>query len=81
MYLDDTAKGNGLGYFLIRFIENRMREAGIKTAYLETHSHLKVAIHVYERCGYTRIDRPAEVGHSTMDHFYKKDLFPCIERV
>ena len=74
MYLADSAKGNGLGYFLIRFIEDRMREAGIKISYLETHTNLQVAIHVYEKCGYTRINRPENVGHSTMDHFYKKEL-------
>jgi len=74
MYLDDVAKGKGLSYFLIGFIEERMREAGIRTAYLETHSNLQVAIHVYGKCGYTRVERPAEVGHSTMDHFYVKAL-------
>ena len=74
MYLADSAKGKGLSYLLIGFIEDRMREAGIKTAYLETHSNLQTAIHVYEKCGYKRIERPAEVEHSTMDHFYIKQL-------
>jgi len=74
MYLADSAKGKGMSYFLIGFIEDRMREAGIKTAYLETHSNLQTAIHVYEKCGYKRIERPAEVEHSTMDHFYVKEL-------
>ena len=74
MYLADAAKGKTLSYFLIGFIEDRMRQAGITTAYLETHSNLQIAIHVYEKCGYKRIDRPAEVGHSTMDRFYIKEL-------
>ena len=74
MYLADSAKGKGLSYVLIGFIEDRMRQAGIKTAYLETHSNLKTAIHVYEKCGYQRIPRPAQVEHSTMDHFFAKDL-------
>lgn len=74
MYLEDSVKGKGFGYVLISFIEERMREAGIKTSYLETHSNLQTAIHVYEKCGYLRIERPAEVGHSTMDHFYIKEL-------
>jgi len=74
MYLDDSAKGKGLSLFLINFIEEQMREAGIKISYLETHSNLQRAIHVYEKLGYVRIDRPAEVGHSTMDHFYIKEL-------
>lgn len=74
MYLADSVKGNGLSYVLIHFIEDRMREFDIKTSYLETHSNLQTAIHVYENCGYVRIERPAEVGHSTMDHFYIKEL-------
>ena len=74
MYLNDSVKGNGLGYFLISFIEERMKEAGMKTSYLETHSNLQAAIHIYEKMGYIRIRRPDEVGHSTMDHFYYKEL-------
>ncbi|MBR2860363.1 MAG: GNAT family N-acetyltransferase [Clostridia bacterium] len=74
MYLADSAKGKGLSYFLIGFIEEKMRENGIKTSYLETHTNLNIAIHVYEKCGYRRIERPADVGHSTMDHFFIKDL-------
>lgn len=74
MYLDDTVKGQGLGYVLIRFVEERMKEWGIKVSYLETHSNLQAAIHVYEKMGYVRIPRPADVGHSTMDHFYRKEL-------
>ena len=75
MYLDDSAKGKGLSYFLINFIEEKMREAYVKTSYLETHSNLETAIYVYEKLGYTRIERPADVGHSTMDHFYIKELY------
>ena len=51
-----------------------MREAGYKWSYLETHSNLKAAIHIYEKCGYTEIERPKEVGHSTMDRFFRKRL-------
>ena len=74
IYLDDSAKGKGLSYVLIDFIEERMREAGLKKSYLETHTNLNVALHVYEKAGYVQIERPALVGHSTMDHFYLKEL-------
>lgn len=74
MYLADAAKGKGLSYFLMAFVEDRMREAGFQTSYLETHSNLKTAIHVYEKCGYRPIDRPAAVQHGTMDHFFVKAL-------
>ncbi len=74
MYLDDSVKGRGLSYILIGFIEERMKENGYTNAYLETHSNLPIAIHVYEKCGYIRIERPKEVEHGAMDHFYIKEL-------
>jgi len=74
LYLDDSVKGKGLGRFLVNFIEDRMREAGLKRSYLETHSNLQAAIHMYEKLGYVRIERPTEVAHGTMDHFYIKEL-------
>ena len=74
LYLTDSAKGSGLGYEMIKYIEDRMREAGYKQSYLETHDNLRAAIHIYERSGYKEIDRPKEVGHSTMNRFFIKEL-------
>jgi len=74
LYLTDAVKGSGLGYELIDFIEDRMREDGYKFSYLETHDNLQAAIHIYEKKGYKEIDRPKEVGHSTMNRFFKKEL-------
>lgn len=74
LYLDDSSKGKGLGYEMMTLVEDKMREAGYKWSYLETHSNLHAAIHIYEKCGYEQIDRPKEVGHNTMDRFYKKRL-------
>ena len=74
LYLDDSVKGAGLSYKLIALIEDKMREAGYKHAYIETHKNLKAAIHIYEKLGYKPIPRPAEVQHGTMTHFYLKDL-------
>ena len=59
---------------MIRFIEERMREDGYRYAYLETHDNLPAAIHIYEKCGYAQIERPAEIVHSTMTRFYCKSL-------
>lgn len=74
LYLADAAKGSGLGYELIDFIENRMREAGYKFSYLETHDNLQAAIHIYKKKGYEEIERPKEVIHSTMNRFFRKEL-------
>ncbi len=74
LYLTDAAKGSGLGYEMIDFIEDRMREAGYKASYLETHDNLQAAIHIYEKKGYKEIERPKEVVHSTMNRFFRKEL-------
>ena len=74
LYLADAVKGRGLGYDLIRHIEEKARELGYRSVYLETHTNLAAAIHVYERAGYREIPRPAGVVHSTMNKFYIKQL-------
>ncbi len=74
LYLDDSVKGSGLGYKLVDLIEEKMREAGFKISYLETHDVLQAAIHIYQKSGYVEIDRPAEVVHSTMNRFFRKML-------
>ena len=74
LYLDDSAKGSGLGYELIRLIEERMLASGYNYSYLETHDNLQAAIHIYEKSGYTEISRPNEVVHSAMNRFFKKKL-------
>ena len=74
LYLDDSVKGAGIGYKLISFVEDKMKEAGYKYAYLETHDNLQAAIHIYEKSGYEEIEKPKEVVHSAMNRFFKKTL-------
>ena len=74
LYLKDAAKGSGIGYELINFIEDKMMYAGFKQSYLETHDNLQAAIHIYEKSGYREIERPKEVVHSTMNRFFVKEL-------
>ena len=74
LYLSDRAKGHGIGYEMISFIEEKARELGYKRIYLETHTNLQAAIHIYEKSGYVEIDRPKCVVHSTMNRFYLKEL-------
>jgi putative acetyltransferase len=75
LYLDDSAKGSGLGYELISLVEGKMKEAGYKYSYLETHDNLQAAIHIYKKSGYVEIEKPKEVVHSAMNRFFKKSLF------
>lgn len=74
LYLADAVKGRGFGYEMIRFLVERAKEMGFCRIYLETHSNLQIAIHLYERCGFREIPRPDSVVHSTMDRFFLKDL-------
>ena len=74
LYLSDEAKGQGLGYNMIKYIEDKARELGYEHMYLETHTNLEAAIHIYEIMGYSLIGRPKCVVHSTMNRFYLKSL-------
>jgi putative acetyltransferase len=74
LYLDEAARGRGIGYDMIRYIEDKARRMGYRRIYLETHSDLAAAVHEYQRSGYLRIERPAAVIHTAMDLFYLKEL-------
>lgn len=74
LYLADEVKGRGLGYFLIDLLEKEALKMGYDKIYLETHTNLQTAIHVYEKAGYLEIPRPEFVMHNTMNKFYIKEL-------
>ncbi len=74
LYLRQDMQGDGYGYMMVRFIEEKARDLGYSRIYLETHTNLAAAIHIYEKLGYERIDPPASVVHSTMNRFYIKNM-------
>ena len=74
LYLADRVKGRGLGYDLIARIEDKARALGYREMYLETHDNLTAAIHLYQKCAYREIERPAGVVHATMNRFFLKAL-------
>ena len=74
LYLDESVRGRGLSYDMIKKVELSAGELGYKRIYLETHDNLKAAIHLYEKCGYKEIERPESVVHSTMNRFFLKEL-------
>lgn len=74
LYLDDSVKGHGMGYELVRRIEEKAQQMGYHRMYLETHTNLPAAIHIYEKCGYQEIEKPAGVVHATMNKFFIKEL-------
>lgn len=71
LYLADEVKGHGYGYVLIDYIIDQAIQMGYDRMYLETHSNLKTAIHMYEKSGFKRIGQlKGYVQHSMMDCFY-----------
>ena len=74
LYLAEEVKGRGLGSRLMQQVQSCARSLGYGQMYLETHSNLQAAIRLYEKLGFQRIQRPEGVMHSTMDHFYLKEL-------
>lgn len=74
LYLDPSVKGEGLGYGMIRYVEEQMRSSGFRRSYLETHDNLQAAIHIYEKSGYLEIEKPENIGHSSMNRFFIKEL-------
>ncbi len=75
LYLSDDVKGQGISIKLMEIIEQAAKDLGYKSIYLETHTNLKPAMHLYEKMGYRLIEKPLDVVHSAMDRFYLKKLF------
>ena len=74
LYLTNAVKGKGYSKQLMHIAEDFARNAGYRSLYLETHTNLQTAIRLYERLRFVRIEKPASVVHSLMDHFYFKNL-------
>ena len=74
LYLADRFKGRGLGYRLIALAEEEAKHLGYTQMYLETHTNLQAALHIYEKSGYRQIPRPDFVQHSAMNRFFIKKL-------
>lgn len=77
LYLKDSVKGVGLGKLLMKEIEAKAKDFGYCRIYLETHSSLETALHMYEKTGYrdrSKVDAPSTSAHNAMDRFLIKEL-------
>ena len=74
LYLSEEAKGRGLGKKLLKTAEKYAVGAGYQSLYLETHTNLEIAIHLYEKAGFHEIEKPQVVQHNTMNLFMLKEL-------
>lgn len=68
MYLLPEARGRGLGRTIIERCLQQAREFGFARIYLETMPELKLALHVYEKFGFTYLCSPmGNSGHFGCD--------------
>lgn len=74
LYFDDSIKGLGLSKHLMSHLESRAKALGFKRMYIETHSKLETALHLYVKMGYKEIEKPSFVQHGAMDTFFIKEL-------
>lgn len=74
LYLTEKVQGKGLGKTLMETAEKYAVQIGYERLYLETHTNLEAAIHLYEKLGFHKIQKPREVQHSTMNLFFIKEL-------
>ena len=74
LYVDADYRGQGIASRIIDMVEKEARRLGYERIYIETHSNLQDATRLYEKLGYTLIDRPEYAVHETMDTFLIKEL-------
>lgn len=71
MYLRSSARGHGLGRYLLTELEQAIQKRGFQQIWVETASVLKEAVQLYETSGYL----PAEgVETARCDRIYQKSV-------
>jgi putative acetyltransferase len=64
MYLLPEARGMGIGATLMNKCMSKAKESGFVSMYIETLPELKKAISVYEKFGFSYLDKPlGDTGH------------------
>ncbi len=76
MYLLPTARGQGLGHFLLQQLEGVIAARHYRQIWIETASVLVEAVQLYERNGYSPATR---VETARCDRVYCK-MMPCDDR-
>jgi len=75
MYFLSSLRGLGAGAEVMRLALDAARTFGFKQCYLETLSGMDAAMRLYERSGFTRIDKPmGDTGHGGCNTFYLMEL-------
>ena len=81
LYILPTVRGKGLGRLLIENCFNIAHSLGYTQVYLETMPELKMAVGLYENCGFHYLPGPlGNSGHFGCDLWMLKDLSPTLSK-
>jgi DNA-binding MarR family transcriptional regulator/GNAT superfamily N-acetyltransferase len=72
MWVDDSARGLGLGRRLLAELEGAARDGGARVAHIETNHTLTEAISLYRSSGYVEV--PAFNEEPFADHWFEKQF-------
>lgn len=71
MYLVQDQRGQGIGKALMAKLLHQAQEFGYRGCYLETLHSMHSAIHLYEKSGFCRLEKPlGDSGHTSCNRFY-----------
>ncbi len=75
MYLLPESRGLGLGKKMIEACMSEAKEMGYQTCYLETLEHMEQARKLYEKNGFSKLEKPmGNTGHFGCNNWYAKKL-------
>lgn len=75
MYFLPEGRGKGLGQSVLSACLEAAKELGYTYCYLETFNTMQLAMKLYERNGFEKINGPCgSTGHFACDVFYQKNL-------
>jgi putative acetyltransferase len=72
MFVDEQARGLGLGGRILDYLETEAVARGVRTLRLETGVHSYAAIGLYEKCGYRPISPFGDYWDDPLSVFYEK---------
>lgn len=74
-YFRTSVRGKGIGTVLATRLLEHARDFGYKLAYLETLNTMNAAMHLYEKLGFQRLEKPmGNTGHCGCDRWYTLQL-------
>jgi putative acetyltransferase len=74
MFVNEAARGHGVGRQILTFLEDQVRQRGVTRTRLETGVHSHDAIRLYERMGYVKIGPFGDYWDDPLSVFYEKTL-------